>query len=149
MNKLLLKLMKLRPHKRRLIYFALIVGIGGLGCWITGFQHLLNVTEMSGYSFCDNLATFSISLAVMAFADHLVISQRGFQPTDALGRFAFMALAVATGVVPLVLKQRVGVLSSWVSFALALGVWWFVHVTNQSLDDQGTPEDALGGEVPQ
>lgn len=139
--------MKLRPHKRRLIYLALIVGIGGLGFWITGCQHLLNPTALSGFSFCDNLATFSISLAVMAFADHLVISQNNFQPTGALGRFAIMALAVASGVVPLVLKHGIGIISSWISFFLALGIWWCVHATNQTLDDQGSPQSALGGEL--
>lgn len=139
--------MKLKPHKRRVIYFALIIGIGGIGCWIAGFQHILKPTDQSGFSFCDNLATFSISLAVMAFADHLVISQENFQPTGALGRFAGTALAVVAGVVPLVLKQGVGVTFSWISFVSALIVWWLVHLANRSLNDQGDATSALGGEL--
>ena len=38
-------------HKNRWLYFALIIGIGGLGSWTTLGQHLHKVTETSGYTF--------------------------------------------------------------------------------------------------
>lgn len=139
--------MTLKLHKRRLIYLVLIIGIGGIGCWIAAAQHFLRPSDFSGYSFCDNLATFSISLAVMAFADYLVISQDRFQPTAALCRLACTALAVVAGVVPLVLKQGLGVASAWLSFAAAMLVWWLVHTSNQNLDDQLTAVSTLGGKV--
>lgn len=134
-------------HRNRWLYFTLIIGIGGLGSWITGAQHLQNATPTSGYIFCGNLGTFSISLAVMSLADHFVLSQTGFNLCRGLTLLLITAIAGVSGVIPLVKFDGWAVLASWIGFVSAALVWWGTHQNNHAFDNS----DALspmGGSIP-
>lgn len=134
--------------KRRCYYYFLIVLIGGIGCWISAFQHLnQDPNPISGYAFCGNLATFSISLAVMSFADFILVSQDKFPATRALGFLIIVALSVAAGVVTLLMRDGIGVSASWISISGASILWWAIHSRNPAFDEPSSAISTLGGPV--
>lgn len=89
-----------------------------------------------------------MALGLVAFIDHLIVSQDQFDLWKTLLRFAFAFLATVAGVIPLVLKQGVGVGASWASLILACVAWWLVHLGNRALDPQARNANSmLGGNV--
>lgn len=130
------------------VYFTVIIlGIGGLGVWISFFQLRLQVTGVTSTVVLGNLATFVIALTVTAFADYLVTKSEGDERTKDLILFSLTMLAAASGVcIFIVGVPRVQEICAWTGGLLAVLVWVVVNAHNRNLVEE-KPVGILGGEV--
>ena len=132
---------------RLVLYFLLILIVGGLGCWISLGQHMHEPKGTDIYPFVGNLGTFSVSVAVMAYADFLLMSVNAFSVTRALFLLVLMIVGGIAGVIGLFLKEPFIVNIAWASLLISLSEWWIIHWRNPSFDEQVTPVSSLGGSV--
>ena len=131
---------------RIVLYLLLIVGFGGLGCWISLVQYGLAPSQ-GLYSACiGNVATFSISVAILAFADHILLSGRIPAPTRALLLYLITLATLSASVVSMVLNHPIVLKTALGAAAGALLSWLLVNCKNPSFDDID-PVSALGGKV--
>lgn len=132
---------------RLFLYLALIVAIGGLGCWISLVQYRLSPEPRVISGFLGNLGTFSISVAVMAFADFLLMSGTSYSSTRALLLFVWMSLAVIASATTLVIQAPFMLGVAIAAGVMALVEWIIVNVQNPSFEDATTdPYKAMGEE---
>ncbi len=133
---------------RFVVYFAIIImGIGGLGVWITFGQYKLNVPGVLVPNVLSNLATFIIAIAVNSFADYLITKGEGDERTKALILFSFTILSTAAAVCILVVStQQIKEACAWLGGVLAALTWLSVKVTDADLGGQKFVS-ILGGRI--
>lgn len=140
----------LSRHRNRWLYFTILSVVGGLGGWITGFQHLYDSVQTSGYAFCASLGTFSISLAVMSLADLWVLKQNSENPNSDLTRglavLLFGVVSAICGASALFQLKMWTVVAAWTSLTMASVAWWGTHLSNPALD-RNDALAVLGGAV--
>ncbi len=129
---------------RMFLYLVLIVLIGGVGCWISLGQHWVNPSATSFDGFLGNLGTFAVSVAVMAFADFLLLPASVYNSTKALCLYVLMALAVGSGILVVVWHPEWIWWLGTASLGLAVFEWIVVNLGNQNFDEPGS---ILGGDV--
>jgi len=130
---------------RMLLYLILIVLIAGMGCWISLGQYLSLDAPRSPESFnvfLGNLGTFAISVAVMAFADFLLMPGSVYASTKALGLYVLMALSVAAGVLSLVWHPCFIIWICVGGLSIAVIQWFMVNLDNPSFEN---PAGIIGG----
>jgi hypothetical protein len=130
------------------LYFAVIIlGIGGLGVWISYAQYRFQVTGVSAGNVLMNLATFIIAIAVTAFADYLVTKNENDERTKSLLLFSFTLISSVAAVCIFVITiQKVQVICALVGFLLTTVTWLCVNSRNRDLVDE-KPVNVLGGNV--
>jgi len=132
---------------RLLCYLALVVAISGLGCWISLVQYRLSPEPRVIYGFLGNLGTFSISIAIMAYADFLLLSTVSFSSTRALLLFLWMLLAVIGSAAALLIQAPFMLGVAIAASAMAMVEWIFVNLYNPSFEDASSKADTtLGGD---
>jgi len=129
---------------RLCLYLLLIVLIGGLGVWISLVQHWRASNPQTIYTFIGNLGTFSISVAVMSFADFLLMA--GYSSTRALLLLVWMAIAIVASAASLILQVPLMLGVAIGAAIMALVEWLFVNFSNPVFDVASNPQATLGGD---
>ncbi len=129
------------------LYLLLIVLIGGLGVWISLVQYWRTPPPQTIYAFLGNLGTFSISVAVMSFADFLLMASSGYNSTRALFLLVWMAVAVVASATALVLQVPLMLGVAIGASVMALTEWVIVNINNPSFDVAANPQVTLGGNL--
>lgn len=132
---------------RLFVYPILILLIGGLGFWISLFQHRLAPEPVKFYAFLGSLGTFSISIACMSFADFLLITEKEFDGTKAISLFLLMTVSVVLSAVATFLKIPEMHYLVIAGLALAMFEWILVHYKDPVFVDNSGILAPLGGNV--
>ncbi len=128
-------------------YLLLIVIIGGLGCWISLFQHWRVPSPERFYAFLGSMGTFAISVTCMAFADLLLVEEENYKGTRALGLFLLMAISGILGAVAVFVQIPA---MHWVAIVALLGAlleWWLVHHKDPTFAADPPAVVTLGGDA--
>lgn len=138
---------RFRKFLRLIIYPLLILLIGGLGFWISLFQHRLAPEPVKFYAFLGSLGTFSISIACMSFADFLLITEKEFNGTRAISLFLLMTVSVVLSAVATFLKIPEMHYLAIVGLVLAMIEWILVHCKDPVFIESSEMLAPLGGNV--
>jgi hypothetical protein len=141
-------LRRIKASVRFIIYFiCIIVGIGGLGVWISLAQYELERPGASLGNLQNNLATLVIAISVTAFADYLVTKSTGDDRTTRLVLFVLTLLATAASICIFVIANPcVERVCTWTAAAVGAFVWIIVNWGHPNLVDS-PPVAALGGTI--
>lgn len=132
---------------RRLIYFfAFVLVLGNLGTLISFFQYLNSSPGMDGRTVARNFATYTIAIAITAFADYCLRKEK--DNTVLLAFLVFAMFSAGAGCIILTVDTKwIIVLSCIVSGLLALALWLLISTSNPDHDDS-TAISTLGGQIP-
>lgn len=135
----------LKKFGTMLLYFGLIVLVGGLGCWISLYQYYKQHTPENFLVYLGNLGTFSISVVVLAFADAIMNSRQ-------FGRRIWLLFLLLTMMVSLCLSAALVFLKEpfmgWVALVvvvLATIEWFAVNFYNPTFDVDEDARAVMGG----
>jgi hypothetical protein len=129
---------------RLCLYLILVILVGGAGCWISLGQFVHDPTKYEYKNFISNLGTFSISIAVLAYADR-ILSKRNINTTVALFIFFLMVVAAAISVVCIVFHFPYSTIAAIISLLGALACWTMVNWNSPEFTDKADPFSTLGG----
>jgi hypothetical protein len=134
-------------RKRLCLYLFLILIIGGLGCWISLFQHWQEPKWDRFYAFLGSMGTFAISVTCMAFADLLLVEEEDYRGTRALALFLLMAVSGILGAVAVIVQIPAMLWVAIISVVGALLEWLLVHQKDPTFAADPPAVAALGGDV--
>lgn len=129
------------------LYLFLLLLIGGTGCWIAFAQYFHDPEKYAYKSFISNLGTFSISIAVLAYADR-ILSKKLLNTTLALFIFVVMVLSIAASVCCVVIYFHYSTTIALAGLLFAFACWTMVHWNSPEFTDKTDPYTALGGKDP-
>ena len=132
---------------RLILYLLLVIIIGGAGCWISLGQYYYDPVKYEYRNFIANVGTFSISIAILAYADR-ILSKKQLDTTIALLIFVLMVFSVALSVVCVVIYFSYATLTSMLGLAISLVCWAMVNWNSPAFTDKADPFTPLGGEIP-
>jgi hypothetical protein len=129
------------------LYILLILVIGGLGCWISLFQHYSEPKVEKFYAFIGSMGTFAISVACMSFADLLLMPETDFRGTKALALYFLMSISGILGAVAVFVQTPIMHIIAITSVVFALLEWLLVHANDATFAPDPRADDALGGDA--
>lgn len=133
---------------RFFIYFAcIIVGIGGLGVWISFAQYKLGRAGATLGALQNNLATFVIAISVTAFADYLIVKNTKDDRTARLFLFVLTLVSLASASCIFVIGNATFEKACvWTGAVVAALIWIIVNWGHPNLVDTDAVS-TLGGPV--
>lgn len=132
---------------RLLLYLLLILVIGGLGCWISLFQHRWEPKPERFYAFLGSVGTFAISVACMSFADLLLMPETDYRGTRALAMYLLTAVSGILGAVSVFLQIPAMHAVAIAAMIFALLEWVLVHAKDSAFAPDARPDAPLGGDA--
>jgi hypothetical protein len=130
---------------RLALYLFLVILIGGAGCWISLGQYFHDPIKYEYRSFISNLGTFSISIAILAYADR-ILSKKQLDTTIALFIFVLMVLSAVVSGVCIVFYFDFSTVAAGLSLVGALACWTMVNWNSPEFTDKPDPFTTLGGD---
>jgi hypothetical protein len=127
------------------LYLFLVILIGGAGCWIALGQYYFDPLKYEYRSFISNLGTFSISIAILAYADR-ILSKKQLNTTVALFIFVLMILSAVLSGLCIVVYFKFSTIAAALSLVGALACWTMVNWNSPEFTDKPDPFTTLGGD---
>jgi hypothetical protein len=136
-----------KPFRMALYLIFFVIGVGGLGVWISIGQLRYNVQGVSYQSVIGNLATLLIAIAATSLADYVL----SFMSEDgATTRLFFLIVAIGAGICGILLlavpHDDIQRICLWVGPALVVLLWIFVNYRNPNFEEDD-PINTLGNNV--
>lgn len=131
-------------HAKYFKYFLLILAVGGLGCWISLVQYIIEGINEGRTAFIGNAATFAISIAITSLADQILIGEE--DPNDSQGLTVLLLVAATLGLSCLSLWVTKIDTMPWAIFGMgaAMICWLIVNKKNKAFLRVAKPNHLLG-----
>lgn len=131
-------------YPKYLKYFVLILGAGGLGCWISLVQYLLEDLESGRAAFVGNAATFAISIAITTLADQILIGEEDPEESKGLTVLILVGVTLAVSCAGLLLTKTDKMPWAVVGMTAAMVCWLLVNTKNKAFLRTAKPQHLLG-----
>lgn len=128
-------------------YIFLTITFGGGGFWISFVQHRQNPSGPTFYNFLGNMGTFSISVAIMAYAYFLLLREKKYSATPAILLFAFTLVCALRGALAVFYQNPLMHYFAVCSTVLCIIEWLIIHWSDPTFESKNAELNPLGGEI--